>query len=384
MAKRTQNLDDGVNMDSMMDNMTNVVGTLLLVLIIVQMGVKNNAETIEEELSKVTPRDIAEAKQQLTKIKTEAEKSGVNHETLSEKAKSKLNDLRAFENTLEQKGIKTRDLEALQKEAAEKRDEEKAEKQTNTVLLAERDGLRATLDKTPPPKGPAPIDVRVPVAKPIPNAALYYRVVCLSNKVYIVNQDLWRNRVWTELERQKSSLRHDKPHPDGKTFVFDHFNTVNWLNDKKYGDEYVELVFPMPSTNSTTDRVNMQIRLRADGGESPHVLDDPQSTFRKRLVDLRRNPKSICWFYIHPTGVASYHAAREQCSRYGIPAGWEYSAGFNFSENMPQFVVNRFKEPPPPPPPPPPGTTPPPPPPPPPKPKGPMPINIAPPKKTLD
>ena len=51
MAKRSPaNLDEGVNMDSMMDNMTNVVGTLLLVLIIVQMGVKNNADTVEEEL----------------------------------------------------------------------------------------------------------------------------------------------------------------------------------------------------------------------------------------------------------------------------------------------------------------------------------------------
>lgn len=209
-----------------------------------------------------------------------------------------------------------------------------------------------------------------------------YRVLCLSNKVYMISDFGWRTRVWTELEKEKNSLRHDKPHPDGKTFLFDHLNTVNWLNGKKYADEYVELRFPL-NTNSTTDRVNMQILPRADGGETAEQVDDPDSNFRKTLVKLRANPKAVCWFWIHPTGVAAYHAAREQCSRYGIPAGWEFYGATSHSENLSQFVVNRFKEPPPPPPPPPPGSTPPPPPPAP-KPAGPAVINIAAPKKTLD
>ena len=383
MAKRSPaNLDEGVNMDSMMDNMTNVVGTLLLVLIIVQMGVKNNADTVEEELAKVTPQQVQQAKQQLALAKTTAEKTGANQEAISQKAKSKQDDLRAFETTLEQKGIKVRDFETLQKDLIAKRDAEKSEKQVIAGLLGERDNLRATLDKTPAPKGPPPIDVRVPVAKAVPPGAFMYRVLCLSNKVYMISDFGWRTRVWTELEKEKNSLRHDKPHPDGKTFLFDHLNTVNWLNGKKYADEYVELRFPL-NTNSTTDRVNMQILPRADGGETAEQVDDPDSNFRKTLVKLRANPKAVCWFWIHPTGVAAYHAAREQCSRYGIPAGWEFYGATSHSENLSQFVVNRFKEPPPPPPPPPPGSTPPPPPPAP-KPAGPAVINIAAPKKTLD
>ena len=368
-------------MDSMMDNMTNVVGTLLLVLIIVQMGVKNNADTVEEELAKVTPQQVAAAKQQLAKAKTEAQKTGANQETIAEKAKSKQDDLRAFQTTLEQKGIKVRDLETLQKELLTKRTAETTEKQQATALLTERDTLRATLDKTPMPKGPPPIDVRVPVAKAVPPGAFMYRILCMSNKVYMISDFGWRTRVWGELEKEKNSLRHDKPHPDGKTFLFDHLNTVNWLNGKKFTDEYVELRFPL-NTNSTTDRVYMQITPRPDGGETPDEVDQSESNFRKTLVKLRANPKAVCWFWIHPTGVAAYHAAREQCSRYGIPAGWEFYGGTGYGENLPQFVVNRFKALPPPPPPPPPGTKPPPPPPP--KPAGPGVINIAAPKKTLD
>lgn len=85
MAKRSQNLDEGINMDSMMDNMTNVVGTLLLVLIIVQMGVKSTADQVEEELANVTPQQVQQAKQQLAQIKATAEKSGANQEVAAQK-----------------------------------------------------------------------------------------------------------------------------------------------------------------------------------------------------------------------------------------------------------------------------------------------------------
>lgn len=383
MARRSsQNLDDGVNMDSMMDNMTNVVGTLLLVLVIVQLGVKNNADSVEEELAKVTPQQVAAAKQQLAKLKTDAQKSGANQEVVAQKAKSKQDDLRHFETTLEQKGIKVRELEVLQKDLVAKRDAEKAEKQTTTALLTERDNLRATLDKTPMPKGPPPVDVRVPVAKAVPAGAIMYRVLCLSNKVYMVSDFGWRTRVWSELDKAKYDLLHAKQPTDPKAGpLFDHLKTVNWLNERKFADEYMELKFPL-NTNSTTDRVTMQVLPLAGGGETPEQVDDAESNFRKTLVKLRANPKIVCWFWVHPTGVAAYHAAREQCSRYGIPAGWEFYGGTSYAENLPQFVVNRFKELPPPPPPPPPGTKPPPPPPP--KPAAPGVINIAAPKKTLD
>ena len=366
MAKRSQNLDEGINMDSMMDNMTNVVGTLLLVLIIVQMGVKSTADQVEEELANVTPQQVQQAKQQLAQTKATAEKSGANQEVAAQKAKSKQDDLRAFETTLEQKGIKIRDFEELQKDLINKRTMEATQKTAMSALLGERDNLRAALDKTPMPKGPPPLDVRVPVAKAVPPGAFEYRVLCMSNKVYILSPELWRLNVWKDLEKAKYDLLFAKQPADAKAPpVFDHLKTVTWLNERKFSDEFVELKFPL-NTNSMTDRVTMQIFPRADAGETPDQVDDVESNFRKTLVKLRSNPKNVCWFWVHPTGVAAYHAGREQCSRYGIPAGWEFYNQTSHTENLPQFTVNRFKEPPPP------------------KPAGPTTINIAAPKKTLD
>ena len=372
-------------MDSMMDNMTNVVGTLLLVLVIVQLQVNQTADAIEENLANVTPQQVQQARQQLEATKLLAQKSGANEDQLKQKAKSRLDDLRAFETSLEQKGIRLRDMEALREDLTNQRKAEEAERQKINPLFAERDNLKALLDKTPQPNRPPPVDVRVPIAKPMPVGAETFRVLCMSNRVYWINDFGWRTRAWSEVDKAKYDLiltnvaTADKK---GMITIFDHIKTVTLLTEKKLSDEFLEIRFPL-NTNSMSDRVLMQLIPRADGGDSPEQVDDADSEFRKTLVRLRTRPKAVCWFWVHPTGVAAYHAAREQCSRYGIPAGWEFYGGTSYQENLPQFVVNRLKEPPPPPPPPPPSATPPPPPPPP-KPAAPGQINIPPPKKTLD
>ena len=71
MSKRRLegDLDDAVNMDVMMDNMTDVVGTLLMVLIIVQLKVNNTIDDIQSNLPKVTVAQVAEVKQRVAVLK---------------------------------------------------------------------------------------------------------------------------------------------------------------------------------------------------------------------------------------------------------------------------------------------------------------------------
>src|SRR5262245_19692799 len=53
-------LEDAINMDVMMDNMTDVVGTLLLVLIIVQLKVNSTIDDIQSNLPRVNQEQFAE------------------------------------------------------------------------------------------------------------------------------------------------------------------------------------------------------------------------------------------------------------------------------------------------------------------------------------
>ncbi|MGY8673389.1 MAG: hypothetical protein ACKVHO_12465, partial [Verrucomicrobiia bacterium] len=58
MPKRKKSADAGVNMDVMMDSMTNVVGVLLLILILIQIQISTAVETIETTLKNVTANDV--------------------------------------------------------------------------------------------------------------------------------------------------------------------------------------------------------------------------------------------------------------------------------------------------------------------------------------
>ena len=352
MAKHKKaDLDEAVNMDMMMDNMTDVVGTLLLVMLVVQLQVGQTSTQIEESLSKTTPTDIEAAKVQLTKTEEDMKKLGVDEETIDDKVKGREQDLRQFQATLEKQGVKFDDLSQLKTEVADKRKAEEKIKKEMAALQTERDKLKAQLDNTPVVVGPPPVDIRVPIAKPIPAGAEFFNASVLSNKVFMITDAVIRKRVLDEFEKSKFNLVFtNRTENNGQvTTVYNHKETRDLLLAAKISDDFMEPIFPL---NEMADRIAMQIRPKAGGGETEDQLDDNESKFRAFLVKLRARPKAVMWFKVDPSSISTYLKAREQCTRYGIPAGWEFSTQTVFgTENLP-FVVNRNKDPPPPPPPP--------------------------------
>ena len=206
---------------------------------------------------------------------------------------------------------------------------------------------------------PPPVDIRVPVAKPIPAAAEFFNASIISNKVYIITDAVIRKRVMDEFEKSKFNLVYtNRTEADGKlTTVYNHKETRDLLLAAMISDDFMEPIFPL---NELADRIAMQIRPKAGGGETADQLDDNESKYRSFLVKLRARPKAVMWFKVDPSSIATYLKAREQCTRYSIAAGWEFSTETVFGSETLPFVVNRIKEPPPPPKPPPPPRRPPP------------------------
>ena len=300
MARRNQtNLDESVNMDSMMDNMTNVVGTLLLVLIVVQLKIGMTANQIEESLANVKPEDIAAAKAQVAKTEADLKKHDVDEDTVDDMLKGKAADLRQFQASLEKQGIKFDDVAKLKSEVAEKRKAEEKVKKEMTALQLERDKLKAQLDNTPVVVGPPPVDIRVPVAKPIPPGAEFFNASVLSNKVYMITDAVIRKRVMDEFEKSKFNLVFtNRTEANGQvTTVYNHKETRDLLMAAQISDEFMEPIFPL---NEMADRIAMQIRPKAGGGETADQLDDNDSKFRSFLVKLRARPKAVMWFKVHP------------------------------------------------------------------------------------
>ena len=134
MSKRRLegDLDDAVNMDVMMDNMTDVVGTLLMVLIIVQLKVNKTIDHIQANLPVVTQEQVAEVTQQaalLNKDVDEALAELKKREPDKAKLASEDERLREHEATLDKNTVQLMELEKLQQQLAQKKKDLDAAKQ---------------------------------------------------------------------------------------------------------------------------------------------------------------------------------------------------------------------------------------------------------------
>ncbi len=374
MAKRSsQNLDEGINMDSMMDNMTNVVGVLLLVLIIVQLGVKNSSAQLEEQYANATPEDVEKVQQKLKKAKDLGNKEGAIEEA-AEKLKTTQADLREFESSLAKKGFKLEEMIALKKDLKSKQEDESAKKKVANSLLTEIEGLKAALDKTPAPKGPPPLNVRVPLPSEPPANPVFLNILCMSNRIYILREKYWAIQVANTINSNSVALKYFRQPLDPKAGpILDHRKTVDVLNGRNLGDEYVAIQIPLGDgdpTKSTTDRLRMRIVPRQDGGVTaeqmradyqqisrrptePNLEDEePKESFKfspfqknVKAFNFKPLPGVVYQFLIHPSGVAAYHAARELCAFYKVPARWDFTVSTDYSEVLnPRPIVNRLND----------------------------------------
>lgn len=350
-------MEDSVNMDVMMDNMTNVVGTLLLILIMVQLNVNNTVGVIEDSIAQVTPKQVDDLKKEVAGTEKQVEsmqadwnKRASDKDKIAAELKAKTDDLKRHETTLHQRGVKLLDVTQLEKDLAQNRKIAEEKKKEMSALLAERDNLKALLDQTPVPAPPPPKVVNVPAGRPIPPGVTQIRVLVVNQRLYFLTEGAFREQAVREFERNKSTLfKTITPSPSGKvTVTYDHQKTAALLNARKLGDANFEVKFPV---DGAADRVRMEVQPKPEGGESAEQIDAPNSFFRSAVAKLRTQPKVIVWFLVYRDSIEAYLTARDMCNRFGVPAGWEFYGAPYYVEYLGAFQVNILRPPSPAPPP---------------------------------
>ncbi|HCO23058.1 MAG TPA: hypothetical protein DIT97_08365, partial [Gimesia maris] len=158
--KRRKSSSSGASLDSLLDTMTNVVGILVIMLTVTQLGVgeavNRITSAIEEEDMERAEQKVAELdellkleKEQLETVKElTADKTTVNPEQqkeLAEKLKKELEKLKEIQVNIEK----------LKKEIAERDKQVKSLEQSIVAKETELADIKAKLAKTPDP-GPTP------------------------------------------------------------------------------------------------------------------------------------------------------------------------------------------------------------------------------------
>jgi hypothetical protein len=197
---------------ALMDTMTNVVGVLIIVLVMVGLSVSNVVKTVLSDLPPVTKEELAEIRENakaLPKLPTP--------EQLEEQKKKAETDLKKILEELKtvdisdlESKMKAMDLDEYKKQLELRKKEREAQKTATDKLQTEIERLKALLDQTPVYQPPPPKYVRLPNPRPYPEKPNETRVLVAKQGVLTFNQPQFLKPILDGMEKVKSQLEYQR------------------------------------------------------------------------------------------------------------------------------------------------------------------------------
>jgi hypothetical protein len=334
MKPRKRDDDNDGGLDSLLDTMTNVVGILVLVLIVTQLGVSEAIEEITSN-SQVTEEDVEIAKSKLSDLEIDKADLAKQSESLASfDLAAEKERLRRLKETLaaQKKLLADQAKESNQfslaidrdRKTAAKNQKEIADTKKNrtelqgklTTSLAERAKLKAMLDKTPRRSAPAPDKVvTIPNPRPAPKGARQVIFVCAGNRLYPMSLDEIRKDA--EI-RSKNMILTKRLNLDRKAGI----------DPAKFSNFYLKFKYPTDDFFSVEYYVSgnrwprFKLTPKEGRGANEDELRRPKSRIRKLLALLDPN-KFYARFYVLPDSYDVYLTTREVLTSAGVLAGWD-------------------------------------------------------------
>jgi hypothetical protein len=334
MRKLKRDDDEDGGLDSLLDTMTNVVGILVLVLVMTQLGVSDAINEITAN-SDVTQEDVDLAKEKLLSLAEDKEeleeqsKSLASFDLDAERERLKrLKEMLATRRKLKADQAKQSNEFALaidrdRKTAAKNKQEIEDTKKNRQALqakleksLKERATLQAALDKTPKRSAPAPVKtVTIPNPRPAPPGARRVIFVCSGNRLYPMNVDRIRKEV--EL-RSKQIIIRQRLNLDPKAGIDPDKFAKLYLKLKLASDDFFNVEFYIADKRWP----RLKLTPKEGRGADEKELRRGNSRIRKLLAQL--DPKKFyARFYVLPDSFDVYLTAREVLTQGGVLAGWD-------------------------------------------------------------
>ena len=343
-----------VNLDSLMDALTNVVAVMILVLMLVQIDVVQTVVELTEDLEPATQEMIDEKeavvvklREQMKDLQAQQDAEPPTPEEIAEEQKL----LALLEKQIEEKQnnlVKITELLKIKEKVQKERDTEKEE---TDALESRIEELLALLDENPVLPDSPPVEVTIPNSRPIPQNAIKYYAICAKDRVHFIDPYTPEELFYKEFSRYKSKWYLRRIKQDGKdrkvydqVMLANHFKNFDFKNSRKQAIEIITI----PHSN----RVNLRIHANMNEGGVPlEDLTEKNNRFYSYCKKLSSNRKNIIFFKVHPDGMNTYLAARKSADNARLPAGWEVSHARNLTFHMSELEVDPIAEPPPRPPP---------------------------------
>jgi len=208
MAKKKQDSPE-LNLDSLMDAVTNVVGVLMIVFVMMAINTAKMVQKILSDLPPVTKEEHQQMQEQVKALPpppADPEKLEEDKKKAEQALKKVIEELRTIDTSDMAARMKFMDLDSFRKKLEEAKQLREKEKVEVDKLIAEIERLKALLDDTPVYQPPPPTYVRLPNPRPYPKEPNETRVLVARQGVLHFNQKAFLQPILDGLEKAKSQL----------------------------------------------------------------------------------------------------------------------------------------------------------------------------------
>ena len=215
MSKRKHREEVEINFVALMDTMTNVVGVLLIVLVMVGISIAN---TVKKVMSDLPPVEIAEFERLQKQVASEApaktpEELQKELAETRERRKQHAEELKNLDTTMESQKVVITQMDELTKQLEERKKERDAKKAAADALLAGVEKSKALLDNTPAPVTPDALVVKLPNPRPYPKDPNETRVLVSREGAVFYNEKTNLDPVHDALKKAAVNLRYKEVNP---------------------------------------------------------------------------------------------------------------------------------------------------------------------------
>jgi hypothetical protein len=351
MRRRRHNGEQELPFVALMDTLTNVVGVLTIVLVMIGISMARAVNKVISELPPATQEQVKAAQARLDELRAAGAPAQARLQELKTpdadpaRLAAAASELARLETQARAKDIKLFDVAALEKEREKKKSDLAQQKQAAEQALAERDRLKGLLDATPLPRTPPAKVVSIPASRPVPEGADIRYILVNKDGISAVDPEGVKEsflREFTSTMLRRAEVR--RVNQGGKLRpVYDSAKVVQYFAQRKmqYRDFDVEVRF----VGWTASPV-LRLRPRPGAGIDPLQGGRPNPAVRSLFSLLKGRPKAVAMFRVTADGFENYLAAREACDAAGLPAGWEFTSEPVHDISVGEIMTDRKVDPP--------------------------------------
>ena len=346
---RRNKKDSGASLDSLLDTLTNVVGILVILLSVTQLGVGEAVKKISESDS-VRPEVYDKAlleRDELTRRRVEMEKRLAVYAPQDDALADldlrillkKIEDLEASLAVLmegkDERDLKMLELRKLREEAQRRLDEQKKESEKSETELSSAQELLAKLKSklADAPAGgyAASTIITLPNPRKAPEGATPLPVLCREGRVYFVDTINLQQAALKKIEAigKRRKLVFNPDVGVDQNILLTEFHRGTALDDENF-----ELKL---TAAGRTPKLTFQRKKGA--GETAEDLRKGRSKFEQRIRRLD-SKRFYLKFLVWPDSFEVYIEARKLCSDRDLLAGWKaQTTKDEYSENLATDLV---------------------------------------------